>query len=102
MEKYHQQMRQIMKRQRAKLVSISEVNSAVILWMENLAKKNDEIQVNLTIMQTRDRHFYRFLTLGTVDEFVEKMRAADCRDIVYFHPKKFKLVCIEGGDEHSG
>jgi len=94
-EKYKAQMRQIMRRQRAKLRTFSESTAALILWMENQAKKGEEKQVNLAIVQTPDRDFHRFLTLGTIDEFVQKLKAIGCKDIVYFHPKKFKLLCTE-------
>jgi hypothetical protein len=94
-EKQKTAMREAMRRQRAKLVTFSESTAAVILWMENVAKKGYSLPLNLAIVQTPERLFYRILTLGTVEEFVQKLNETGCKDIVYFHPKKFRLLCTE-------
>jgi hypothetical protein len=63
--------------------------------MENLAKKGDEIEVNLTILQTPEKQFFRLVTLGKIEDMIKRLREKKCQDIVYVHPKKFILKCIE-------
>lgn len=70
-----------------------------MLWMENIAKKGDEIDITLAIVQTGDRHFYRIITLGTVDELVKSLKEHNFPDIVYTFPKKFKVKCVEVEDD---
>jgi hypothetical protein len=101
-EKQKAAMREIMSRRRAKFGIMLTSTAELVLWMENLAKKGDEIQVNLTIVQTSERQFFRLVTLGKIEDMVKRLREKKCQDIVYFHPKKFKLVCTEDPEPKIG
>ena len=100
-EKQKAKMREIMSKRRAKFGIMLTSTAELVLWMENLSKKDDEIEVNLTIVQTPERQFYRLVTVGKVEDLIEKLRAKKCKDIVYFHPKKFKLVCMEDAEPET-
>jgi hypothetical protein len=71
-EKQKAAMRETMRRQRAKLVTFSESTAAVILWMENVARKGYSLPLNLAIVQTPESLFYRSLTLGSSDVYALK------------------------------